>query len=196
MQAEILQEAVIQLTRPSLPISQAANSVPSVPGLYAFHGGTEVWTQLQLGIPPDGRPLYVGKSEDSLLSRDVRTHSGTGKTGSSTLRRSFAALWASDLNLVAQPRNPLKPAYFANYGLEPDGDARLTAWMEEHLTLSVWPNVQGVVLDELETAVLVQLQPPLNLNKVRPPWKEDVSQARRRLANDARRWPQLSISPQ
>ena len=196
MQAEIVQEALTQLTRPGLPISQAANSVPSAPGLYAFHGGPDVWTQLQLGTPPDGRPLYVGKSEDSLLSRDVLTHAGTGKTGSSTLRRSFAALLVADLNLVAQPRNPLKPAYFANYGLEPEGDARLTAWMHEHLTLSVWPNVQGVVLDELETGVLVELQPPLNLNKVRTPWKEAVSQARRRLADDARKWPQPPVNPQ
>jgi GIY-YIG catalytic domain-containing protein len=93
------------LAGPGLPIADAAALVPGAAGLYAVYGDREVWRELGLGQPPDGRPLYVGKAEDSLIARDLRTHFGSGRTGSSTLRRSFAALLAQRLDLHAQPRN-------------------------------------------------------------------------------------------
>src|SRR5690606_21537157 len=102
------------------------SSVLAAPGLYAVHGDVSVWDELRLTRPVDARPLYVGKAEDSLAGRDVGTHFGTGRTGSSTLRRSLAALLRETLDLRAQPRNPANPGYFANFGLEPDGDERLT----------------------------------------------------------------------
>lgn len=95
-------------------------------GLYAIFGDPGVWRHLGLGEPPDDRPLYVGKAEDSLASRDLKTHLVSGRTGSSTVRRSFAALLREELDLHAQPRNPSRPERFANYGLRRDGDERLT----------------------------------------------------------------------
>jgi hypothetical protein len=64
--------------------------VPGRPGLYAIYGGATTWNELGLGEPPDGRPLYIGKAEDSLVTRDLKTHFGDGRTGQSTVRRSFA----------------------------------------------------------------------------------------------------------
>ena len=72
-----------------------------------------------LNGPPDDRPLHVGKAEDSLLTREIKTHFGDGRTGSSTVRRSFAALLAHTLDLQGLPRNSAKPGYFSNYGLSP-----------------------------------------------------------------------------
>lgn len=185
---QLLADAVAHLDRPRHTIAEAATNVPSAPGLYAVHGAPEVWLELGLGAPPDGRPLYVGKAERSLVSRDVRTHFATGKTGSSTLRRSVGALLAADLQLTAQPRNLTNPERFANFAFEPEGDARLTAWMFEHLQLAVWPSPDGVVLDQIETAVLSALQPPLNISKVATPWRPQVRTARNLLADGARRW--------
>ena len=182
------QDALARLSLPGVPIHEAKSSVPVQPGLYSVHGNATVWNELGLGEPPDDRPLYVGKSEDSLLSRDVQTHFGTGRTGSSTLRRSLAALLVEHLDLSAQPRNPAKPSHFANYGLEPEGDLKLTAWMNSQLSLSVWPNTPNVVLADLETRILLILEPPLNLSKVRTRWKPQVSQARAVLADQARAW--------
>ena len=65
------------------------------------------------------------------------------------------------------------------------GDARLTEWM---LGLAVWPSPEGVVLDEIETAVLAVLVPPLNLDKVATPWRAAVRSGRKRLADQARAW--------
>jgi hypothetical protein len=138
------------LTAPRHELDQADSQVPAEPGLYAIYGPADVWRELGLGAPSDDRPLYVGKAEGSLVSRDLRTHFGSGRTGSSTVRRSFAALLRNTLALQAHPRNPSKPERFANYGLAADGDARLTRWMRGHLSLAVWPKPAGVELADVE----------------------------------------------
>jgi GIY-YIG catalytic domain len=118
------------------PLAGAEARVPGRPGLYAIYGDTKTWQELGLGEPPDGRPLYIGKAEDSLVARDLKTHFGDGRTGQSTLRRSFAALLHDTLNLRGIPRNTAKPGYFSNYGLSAAHDAALTRWMRERLQLA------------------------------------------------------------
>jgi hypothetical protein len=92
------------------------------------------------------------------------------------------------LRLEGRPRNPAKPERFANFGLEASGDERLTGWMVTHLRLAVWPSPDGAILDEVETAVLEQLLPPLNVAKVWTPWRTTVQAGRRRLAEQAEAW--------
>jgi hypothetical protein len=186
VEAAMLADALQGLAVPRLTIAEAEVTVPAEAGLYAVHGDPAVWRRLRLGDPPDDRPLYVGKSERSLANRDVRTHFSTGKTGSSTLRRSLAGLLADDLRLEGQPRNVANPEGFANFGLEAEGDARLTMWMLEHLRLAVWPSPEGVILDGIETAVLGEMVPLLNIDKVKSPWRTSVRAGRKRLADQAR----------
>lgn len=170
---------------PRLPLSEALQSVPSVPGLYGFHA--DAAGLVELGIETSG-PVYVGKAERSLLGRDVRTHFATGKTGSSTLRRSLAGLLREQLSLRAVPRNLARPDGSANFGLAAEGDERLSQWMRTHLTLAVWPRPDGVVLDDAETAVLQQLTPPLNLSKMGSTASVRVKAGRAALALEARAW--------
>ncbi len=188
--AEGLHSALCALSEASVAIGEALGEVPSTAGLYAVYGAREVWRELGLGAPPDGRPLYVGKAEDSLVARDLRTHFETGRTGSSTLRRSCAALLARQLGLHAQPRNPKRPERYANYALPPRDDARLTGWMRAKLRLAVWSKQGHVALAEVEQQILVELLPPLNLTGVRTPWTDQVKAARRALADEARAWAQ------
>ena len=170
------------------PISEAAERVPRQPGLYAIHAPAEVWAELGLGAPPDERPLYVGKVERSLASRDVDTHFGSGRTGSSTVRRSFAALLRQPLGLEGRPRNPAKPERPANYGLSPEQDERLTAWMRTHLALAVWPKTEGcdIALGVIENKLLELLEPPLNLKDVITPWTARIKMGRKVMADQAR----------
>ena len=184
----LLAEALRHLAGPTMWIAETKAEVPARPGLYAVHGDTAVWQELGLGEPTDARPLYVGKAERSLASRDVDTHFSTGKTGSSTLRRSLAGLLADQLGLDGRPRNLAKPERFANFGLEASGDERLTDWMVTHLRLAVWPAPDGAILDAVETAVLAELLPPLNVAKVSTPWRPLVRAGRRRLATQAEAW--------
>lgn len=188
IETALLAEAMRHLAGPTMPIAEAKVEVPARPGLYAVHGEAEVWQELGLGEPTDARPLYVGKAERSLASRDVDTHFSTGKTGSSTLRRSLAGLLADDLALEGRPRNPAKPERFTNFGLEASGDERLTDWMVTHLRLAVWPSPEGAILDTVETAVLAELLPPLNVAKVSTQWRPLVQAGRRRLSAQAEAW--------
>lgn len=91
-----------------------------------------------LGKPPDARQLYVGKTEDSLVARDLKTHFGDGRTGQSTVRRWFAALLHDALVLGGIPRNPAQPGYFSNYGLSTADKAAPPGWLRERLQFAVW----------------------------------------------------------
>lgn len=168
------------------PIADAVETVPDLAGLYAIYGDDEARNMLALGS--SDVPLYVGKAERSLASRDVRTHFATGKTGSSTLRRSMAALLRSELELQAVPRNLVRPDGSANFALEPHGDRRLTEWMQARLQLAFWVRPDGVVLDQVETAVLNRLAPPLNLAKMGPRGNRRIKAERAVLVAESRAW--------
>jgi hypothetical protein len=183
-----LPDAVLEALSASAASPVARADVPGSRGLYAVHGAGSVWRDLGLGDPPDERPLYIGKAEDSLVARDIRTHFSSGRTGSSTLRRSLAALLTDKLDLAPKPRNPDRPGYFANYGLEPDSDGRLTTWMRKRLAIATWTPPADEWLDSVETLVLEALKPPLNLAKIATPWTATVSAARTRMAARARAW--------
>jgi len=165
----VVADAVEELAGVRHRRDEAAELVAKQAGLYAFYGDERAWSQLQLTPVYDGQPLYVGKAEKSLNGRDVGTHFATGKTGSSTVRRSLAALLASELDLLPVPRNPAKPDGSANFALELAGDQRLSDWMERRLFLATWVKPDGVFLDDVETAVVGRLRPPLNLDKVGEP---------------------------
>lgn len=167
---DLLDVVIRSLSGSRYPILTAGNFVPNRPGLYAVHASAEVWTVLGLDRRPADVPLYVGKAEDSLISRDLKTHfavdpEAAPKTGSSTVRRSFAALLREPLNLRGVPRNKIKPGYFSNFGLEDDADRRLTDWMQTHLTLACWPKPPGLQrrLKDVEKEVLKRWDPPINL---------------------------------
>lgn len=127
------------------------------------YGDSSAWTDLGLRGDERDAALYVGKSEDSLMARDIDCNFGDGRTGSSTVRRSFAALLRERLSLAAIPRNPVKPGYFANYALAQHDDAKLTAWMRERLKVAVWTWHGEQPLADIERVVLQRLNPPLNI---------------------------------
>lgn len=185
-----VQSALESLTNPKFP----ACEIPDKPGLYAVYATANIWEDLGLGTPPDTRPLYVGKAEESLYRREFQTHFGGGKgadkstTGSSTVRRSFAALLKSKHGFVGVPRNLKKPGYFTNFGLSPSDDRKLTDWMEDSLLVATWCPDEEVHLGDVETAVLAHWEPPLNLSKVKTPWKAMLSKKRAILADEASRW--------
>ncbi|MFJ5047675.1 GIY-YIG nuclease family protein [Streptomyces sp. NPDC088719] len=171
---------------PRYTAEEALQKVPNEAGLYAVHGDAPAFGDLAAGTA--GRPLYVGKAERSLVGRDLRTHFATGRTGSSTLRRTLSALLREPLGLRAVPRNLARPDGSANYSLESSGDERLTEWMHARLRLSVWVRPEGIALDEVETAVLHALRPPLNLVKTGSRGDLRVKRARAAMAAEARAW--------
>ena len=183
-----MKAALVALSGQRWTLAEAPLHIPPTPGLYAIYGDADAWASLGLGTSPDDRPLYVGKSESSLADRDLRTRFGDSRTGSSTVRRSFAALLHDALELRGIPRNPRRPERFANYGLAPDDDARLTAWMRPSLQIAAWTTTARVALAAVEIAVLQRFKPPLNLKDVVTPWAAMVRAARAKMAVEASRW--------
>ncbi|MHA6668607.1 GIY-YIG nuclease family protein [Homoserinimonas sp. A447] len=184
--------AIASLSGRKFCIAYAPAIVPSKPGLYAIYAPEAVWTTLGVTSSVDDGPLYVGKSEDDLLGREVFTHfnaTATRKpaTGSSTVRRSFAALLRAELHLKSQARNPEKPADFASYGLVGDGDRNLTAWMAENLELAIWekPAITDLALRDIETQVIRHWDPPVNIHKA-PTSRHQLKALRALLAREAR----------
>lgn len=182
---EMLQEALAALKSERYVLAEGDPDVPAGRGLYAIYGEPEVWTELGLDAPPDGRPLYVGKAEASVVDRDLRGHFGwpsgnTSLTGRSTVRRSLVALLAATggPDFRAVPRNPAKPEKFANYGLSREDDVLLTEWMRDAFSLSIWIAPDDVTLRLVEREVLAYWEPPLNLTAVTTPWTRMVREAR------------------
>lgn len=180
--------AALTATRHSLVDADA--HAPDSPGLYAIFGATATWRQLGFGDPPSEGPLYVGKAERSLKARDLRQHFQTGFTGSSTVRRTIAALLRDAHPFRGVPRNRQKPKKSSHFGLEPEDDQALTAWMSEHLELAFWQQpIDCVVLRKVEVNVIGHFVPPMNINNnLTSPWRGMLLKARGLMADDARKW--------
>jgi hypothetical protein len=190
----LVRAALRQLGPPGKGVGKVDKEAAAHPGLYALYASEHTWRELGLGRPANRRPLYVGKAENTLASRDLQGHFGMrerGKqspTGGSTVRRSLAALLANARGYRGMPRNPDSPAHFSNYGLSVADDDDLSTWMRRRIRISLWPHDDAAALDAIETAVLKRLVPPLNLNKVETPWRKQVKDSRAVLADQARTW--------
>lgn len=191
---DALDDALRALSGPTWPVAEAVAHVPATPGLYAIYGDEQAWRDLGLE-PESDHALYVGKSEDSMLGREVGDHFAalpgrSARTGGSTVRRSFAALLRNQLDLRAVPRNPDKPERPANFGLADGGDTRLSAWMHAHLRIAVWPKPTPLSLaeqEEVETVIIRTSTPPLNLRRNASPHPR-LKAARAAMANEVRAW--------
>ena len=87
-------EATHQLAVESDPVD-GLRALPAVPGLYTL-AVRDVGAIAELGLedlepdtPLASRILYLGKAESSIASRLGGTHLATGKSGHSTVRRTF-----------------------------------------------------------------------------------------------------------
>jgi len=187
--AKLLVDATTSLADQKHALKDAVDKVPDEPGLYALYGSAEVWIALGLGQAPAGAALFVGKADESLKTRDLETHFRSGRTGQSTVRRSFAALLRDDLGLRGVPRNQTKPERFDEFALSVDDDEQLSVWMNAHLEIAVWAKPPDCTnLGAVEIAVLKRWSPPLNLRDNRSTWGARLTAARKVMANDARTW--------
>lgn len=161
--------AMAALRQPGQAIPDAMANTPDVPGLYSVHASPEGLAQLGLASHKSGAPIYVGLASKSLRKRDTRQHFASSATGGSTVRRSCAALLVDDLHLTPTPRGTKSPRSKWRLATKSQ-EASLTEWMQEHLTLAVWPSPTGIDLETTETALIRAWRPPLNLSKNPAKW--------------------------
>jgi hypothetical protein len=136
---------------------------PTNSGIYAFYLSDNS-NLLEFG--KGGQLIYVGIAKDSIQDRDLNQHFKTGKTGSSTLRRSIGAILKSELDLIAIPRGAENDKKrFENYKFT--NDQPLTNWMTTNLQIGYWiPDkiISYSELRNLEKAITLELKPTLDLD--------------------------------
>jgi hypothetical protein len=182
-------EVIAALRATPMPVAQAMKSadkggLPAEPGFYAW------WAELgsMPSVPKNPHPtssgmtlFYVGispssaSSSQTIRSRVLNNHL-RGNLGSSTFRKTLAALLLEELDLY--PRETTTKVV-----LPKDENARLSSWQGKHLALTWCVTPQPWVT---EPPVIAALGPPLNLasNAVHE-FYPTLSEARRRLVEAA-----------
>jgi hypothetical protein len=136
---------------------------PKEPGIYAF----KLATNSNLGdFGKGGQIIYIGIAKQSLHDRDFNQHFKSGKTGSSTLRRSIGAILKTKLKLTAIPRGGENDSKrYDNYKFIEEEP--LTNWMIENLEIGYWTPKKPISYKELrdiEKEITIHLKPTLDLD--------------------------------
>ena len=160
----------------SMPIHEADLSPKA--GCYILFANSE--GMQHLGLPQENglSVLYVGKAEDSIRKRVLKTHLDPKRSGSSTLRRSLGAMLLKRLNLTPQPRsdNTEDKKRFTIYKFDSGGEDKLTDWIKAHIFVTPVrsPNPKAV-----EDQLIADLSPPLNLTNSTNPYKNMIKNKRK-----------------
>jgi hypothetical protein len=137
-----------------------------LPGIYAlFYTGQRFPFFNEV---PRYEIIYIGKTESSQLSRDARTHFTSGKTGSSTVRKSIGSLLYSTEKLNPIPRNEIdyKKGRFSQFKFDEQSEEKITQWMKNNLAISFYEFPKSKQdIDDLETDIIMNLTPILNIEK-------------------------------
>ena len=179
---------IISLKNNYCPYKQIQN-FSGKPGIYAifFTGKT---FPLQGYRPQKNDIIYLGKTESGQASRDERTHFASGKTGSSTIRRSLGALLKDQLSLKPIPRNDkdFDAGRKSFFKFDNPSEEILTAWMKDNLGLSFYEYDQSPAeIDALETKLIAETKPLLNIDSKNPvnPHAITIKAARKACADEA-----------
>lgn len=143
------------------------NSFSKFPGIYAFFYIGKKFPLLGDSVSKH-QIIYIGKTESSQEKRDVKTHFTTGKTGSSTVRKSIGSILCSIENLKPIPRNDSDyvKGRFSHFKFDNPSETKITNWMENNLALSFYeyPSTKQEI-EDLETEIINELVPILNISK-------------------------------
>ena len=159
------------------------------PGIYAFFFTGKDFPLADYN-PQKDEIIYIGKTESSQASRDEKTHFTSGKTGSSTIRRSLGALLKDELSLVPIPRNDkdFDAGRKSFFKFDEPSEDKLTTWMKDNLALSFYEYDQPPSkIDILETELIAEAKPLLNIDSKNPdnPFAQFIKVARKACADEA-----------
>jgi hypothetical protein len=165
-------------------------SFSQLPGIYAFFFIGNDFPLLGDSVSKH-QIIYIGKTESSQEKRDAKTHFTTGKTGSSTVRKSIGSLLCSQENLKPIPRNNSDYAKgrFSHFKFDNESEIKITNWMENNLALSFYeyPKTKQEI-EDLETEIINELIPILNILKnPKNTFRETLQQLRKNCAAIARK---------
>ena len=158
-------EIIIELLKSGLTPFMEIQNFSEHPGIYAigFEGDNFPFPLTTLSVT-NGDIIYIGKTNCSQKRRVLNTHFRSGRTGSSTLRRSLGALLRKELTLKPIPRS-LVNGRVRDYKFIIESENKLTEWMINNLTISFYNYLGGKrLLRELESEIISILNPILNID--------------------------------
>jgi len=166
------------------------NSFSKFPGIYAFFYIGNDFPLLGDSVSKH-QIIYIGKTESSQEKRDAKTHFKTGKTGSSTVRKSIGSILCEKENLKPIPRNEsdYQKNRFSHFKFDNPSEIIITDWMENNLALSFYeyPRTKQEI-ENLETEIINELVPILNISKnPKNAFKDILQQLRKNCATIARK---------
>ena len=160
-----LQDDIIQAIFKTKNSFKGHSAYSEKPGLYAFILAEK--SDLKI-FGKGGQVIYVGKAEDSLTKRDLKTHFSDRGTGRSTLRRSIGSIFKTDFRSIAFTRNgTLDQTAIDKYKFDSVGENKLTLWMKQNLEIGFWEfdnEKESETLYDLERKVINKLRPTLDLD--------------------------------
>lgn len=159
------------------------------PGIYAFFYIGNDFPLLGDSVSKH-QIIYIGKTESSQEKRDSKTHFTTGKTGSSTVRKSIGSILCFQENLKPIPRNDSDYAKrrFSHFKFDNASEMKITDWMKNNMALSFYEYPESKEkIDKLETEIIKQLKPILNIDHKNPenPYLNQIKQLRKNCASIA-----------
>jgi len=159
-------DIILHLIRNAKPFLKI-DSFSDQPGIYAFFFFGKKFP-IDDYTPKQGEIVYIGKTESSQKKRDADTHFTTGKTGSSTVRKSFGSLILESLQLKPIPRgqSDIDAGCTSHFKFDQESEERLTIWMKDNLGLSFYEykgNVKDI--EVLETNLIQKVIPVINIDK-------------------------------
>lgn len=178
-----MSKAIIdKLTAGRRPYAQT-DTFSNRPGIYALFFIGKKFPLVGCN-PADGQIIYIGKTESSQASRDRDTHFADGKSGSSTLRRSFGAMLRKEFGLVPIPRNTtdIEKGRTNHFKFDAVSERKLSEWMRSNLALSFYEyDRPPAEIDRLETDLIHALTPILNIDRKNPanPFKSVIQALRK-----------------
>ena len=149
------------------------------PGMYSWWVDAPGAADLTRGL---GQPVSEGLLYAGLAGA---TRSG-GSTSSNTLWGRIATMHLGKKHEFSTLRRSLGSTLARAYDQPAIDEAQLTRWMYAHLRVVAIPVTDAHTLDALETTILAELDPPLNLAKVtRTPLRQRLSALRKQYGGAA-----------
>lgn len=157
-----------------------------LPGIYAFFYIGNAFQLLGNSVSKH-QIIYIGKTESSQDKRNSKKHFTSGKTGSSTVRKSIGSILYTQENLKPIPRNDsdYSKRRFSHFKFDNASEMKITYWMKNNMAVSFYEFLESKEkIDVLETEIIKKLKPILNIDHKNPnnPYLNRIKKLRKECA--------------
>ncbi len=179
-----VQDIIMNLCNNHTPVKKI-KEFSKLPGIYAFFF---IGTNFPLSdfVIPKHKIVYIGKTESSQQARNCNVHFKSGKTGSSTVRKSIGALLSQTINIkpIIRSLSDVNNNRISHYKFDDQSEDIVTQWMFENLSVAFYEYPKSKKeIDTLETLLINDICPVLNIDHKNKnnPFRNKIKELRKKL---------------